>query len=891
MTRNEATDGERYSTSSAQVVIHGRIRRGNTTVIGQAASIVTLVLLCIAVVVATHVYLRVAGSYPYFAVDDSLANVSVTLSNLGVYGMPAVPVQGAIDSFKLRIGGFYNYGPWPFYTGAALDWLFGSSYELQRFLHPLCLFVTFGIAFFAFRRLNVGLAALYAWLVLALLWSVMWPMVRPDPFTALFVVAAIASASGALLTEKRRYWFLCSFSAISAVTTHLVAIAVLPWSLFMLCLAIFLRRQAKPQDLYFRRFITQRLAAATLGGALALLVFLDAIDFRVSEFLQLATAVTKTRGGGLAGFAAAIDQQFTVMWGYAPRGISFVVALGTVCGGAALALLPFLQKRHAAVILSYFAPPATMSMLYLLSLGAYPFYHSGYALIGQLAFAWMAVAGFGVFGWLLADRVSMLGSVILILTPILGGVPLIAQANLTQTHGPSFASAGIYVQFSRYYEEVVRGIPSRALVLAGAIFGLESGKRHGLIQWIDATYRLKNLGPEGRALAAPDFLILNDYLRTLTAHSIFESSDIEVVRKFVDTPMFELLPGVRYRQAKIVYAVPYGTTIVYERVAGDLVDARPPQVAVFDRRSDSWLGELLPIKTPQVATSKPAHFDLPAFNVAGSARTTVAMELPAGAYLLEMQPESPGSGMFIATQTLQFASEQGVNLNFEFYESPIAPYESTTFLLARHPGGPLYVSLTRPRLEKPGSTLSNAFAIKRAWRLADHRIKEDALPLPPLSAWTGGDKIVATVQDDWLLVQGNDSAYGIQVKSPKIGVPRNTLLRFEMDLREIQGFVTVGVQSADKGYWLQTPQVRGVSEFFFNSGDNDQIVIMMVNVQPNHRKTVEFAAANPRLSKIDSALDRIYGFFGCKADEMSPQIPPPISGPQPAEYCKTITRP
>src|SRR5438270_5247101 len=74
-----------------------------------------------------------ADHYPYLAVDDGLANVSYSLATEGRYGFLASPVQGFTDLMRDR--GFFNYGPWYFYFGAALIWLFGYSLTTLRAIH------------------------------------------------------------------------------------------------------------------------------------------------------------------------------------------------------------------------------------------------------------------------------------------------------------------------------------------------------------------------------------------------------------------------------------------------------------------------------------------------------------------------------------------------------------------------------------------------------------------------------------------------------------------------------------------------------------------------------------------------------------------------------------
>ena len=84
-----------------------------------------------------HDFSNYIDRYPYLAVDDALVNVAFAMAKEGRYGFLASPMQAPGD--WLRHHGFFNYGPWYFYFGAFLIWLFGYSLALVRSIHLLVL--------------------------------------------------------------------------------------------------------------------------------------------------------------------------------------------------------------------------------------------------------------------------------------------------------------------------------------------------------------------------------------------------------------------------------------------------------------------------------------------------------------------------------------------------------------------------------------------------------------------------------------------------------------------------------------------------------------------------------------------------------------------------------
>src|SRR5262249_28663655 len=65
---------------------------------------VVLVAIVLAAALTMHYFDRVADRGVFLALDDSLVNISVSLSKLGRYGLLTMPLQGSED---VRTHGFY----------------------------------------------------------------------------------------------------------------------------------------------------------------------------------------------------------------------------------------------------------------------------------------------------------------------------------------------------------------------------------------------------------------------------------------------------------------------------------------------------------------------------------------------------------------------------------------------------------------------------------------------------------------------------------------------------------------------------------------------------------------------------------------------------------------
>src|SRR5579871_4167895 len=117
------------------------MRRGFEIAIKGLTILTVLSVLAYALAI-THDFFGYTETYPYVATDDVLGNLSYALAKEGRYGHLANPIQSGMGGWintevLTRHDGFLNYGPWYFYLGAGLIWLFGYSLALLRSIHLL----------------------------------------------------------------------------------------------------------------------------------------------------------------------------------------------------------------------------------------------------------------------------------------------------------------------------------------------------------------------------------------------------------------------------------------------------------------------------------------------------------------------------------------------------------------------------------------------------------------------------------------------------------------------------------------------------------------------------------------------------------------------------------
>jgi len=229
--------------------------------------------------VVLHKSFRFVDKGPLLGVDDALPNVAITLAERGRYGDLGSPTQGPYDVDRTHA--FFNYGPLYFYVAAALTWLIGPSFIAFRMLHPLGLVAIVGASFLVWRRYSVIGSAVLAAGILHIYLHAHWPMARPDIMVSICAVSMFVAASRAVERGGWLAWFATGFFAGAAVSCHQIAASVaLAAGVIWVWSVLVERRKQIPRSW---RPEAASLLALISGGALAALIYLHAIDFRLRD--------------------------------------------------------------------------------------------------------------------------------------------------------------------------------------------------------------------------------------------------------------------------------------------------------------------------------------------------------------------------------------------------------------------------------------------------------------------------------------------------------------------------------------------------------------------------------------------------------------------------------
>ena len=157
--------------------------------------------------------------------DDGVANISYAIASEGRYGFLSSPLLSGMA----RDQGVFSYGPFYFYLGAGLIWLFGYNLTLLRFIHLAVILAIAAMGRAWFGRAAGGAAgALTAVGLLMAFERAHWPMVRPDSMVSLFAIALVIAAGLAIRTGRSRYWFAAGLAGACGAFTHLVAWSLIP---------------------------------------------------------------------------------------------------------------------------------------------------------------------------------------------------------------------------------------------------------------------------------------------------------------------------------------------------------------------------------------------------------------------------------------------------------------------------------------------------------------------------------------------------------------------------------------------------------------------------------------------------------------------------------------
>lgn len=778
----------------------------------------------------------------YVSVDDGEANVSYALATEGRYAFLTSPVL--IDTSQLRgldmsrLNGQFNYGPWYFYLGAGLVWLFGYSLTLLRSIHLFVLLGAVALAAMWFRGPDrPTLAALFGLGLLRCFIVVQWPMVRPDIMVSAFAVVLCLSAGMAILRPRALLWYVAGLVGACAAFSHLIA-----WGLVPATFAIFVGASvvAWRDGGEARSGLKRSAMGLILGVATGVMMFYASFGFRIDQQLAFLRAYRQLTAS-TDSYLTILVRHFNLAYSFISPGLRPMVASVLVLGWATLvlgAVTRRLSREDRQFAAAYLLPPLAIWTCYLLTLGWYANTHMGYELLNQV-FAWWTAAAL-IWIWLQwlrlwSPRIAPVVSTAVAVGVLASGFRLMAPDGQLVDRKVFFArdrtefmyGLAEWVPISKYVDHILDQLPARATVWGSVMYGIESPARVQLVQVTDALSVSAMLPDDLRAEFAPDYIMWG-YVETRdSVESVLRGQHLSI--RMID----RWFPQERYVLTSLIYGAPYGVTRVYARMIREHGTMPPalPSVSVFDVVRGEWrqrMSDPLPVT---FAEQEPLAFRIGYKNLEpskGTATRTLGADVPAGVYLVRVTVR-PGTGSengLIAVtskgQSAQTISELGPEGDF----APYFPADSTVDLLHAHRGGTLSVSQFD---SGSGSGLVSA-ELRSVVPLVDtprQRRYEPPIRLP-VASWAPYDPatIRVTADQETLLVEGNATQDGYQVKTPPIGARPGGTVAIRVTLRQETGRVCVGVLNRSEAKWLVQPlETKPDYEFTIDQSGGFRVVL------------------------------------------------------------------
>ncbi len=827
----------------------------------------TLNWILLAAVVATAVvvardFAHYADRYPYLAVDDALANVSYALGTEGRYGFFASPNQGFTGISRHQ--GFFSYGPWYFFLGGGLIWLFGYSLTMLRAIHLAGILAIAASGVWWFGRERVLVAG--AMLALALLYSFdtsQWPMVRPDIAVAVFAVLFIVAAGRAIATGSATWWFLAGLGAGCAAWTHLIAWALVPAAVLTLGVGL-------AADWRGRRSAVWPAIALASSFAAATLMFYGSFGFRIADHLASVRAYGQFLGGRSGidprTYFTVLGTHVTVAFGDLRPLARTLLASSIVAACVLLAVSWFGQAALRRRAVGLLLPPLAVVTGYLLSLGTYPNYHTGYALLSQVSAWWTSAAAFAVLLAWLVDRWPNAGTWLRHALTIAVAALAVQQLSARgEEHERSKLAQG-WVGIRDYTSQIQQVIPEGSTAWGSIPFGIENPGRIQLVQLVDGLIileRARLLAPVPVTAMAPDYLVWgypenrDNTLQTLRSITtgypvIFRSFE----REFAEAP---------FRLLSMVTAPPYGTTRVFARegmpsgTSSELpmVAAYDPANATWDRRVDG------PIASSFAAVEPPVSFAV-GYNLGpraqgavppASADRSMRGDLPPGRYLIRVRVSSStgATRRLLAVSTEPSVNEVITELGSRHDFAPFAGHDHDVFLLHEHPGGPVFIS----QFDNGRGSGISGIDVYRIRPAANDGPRGAKLEMPPLREWVPASAGVqaSVAAPGALVVQGDNSPQGYQIRSPAVAASPGEHVTLRVALTVEQGAVCLGALDGVEKKWLVSG-VAPAQELAFDVDETAGFVLMIYNCQPPQANLApsRFTVSSARYGREDPGL-------------------------------------
>lgn len=783
------------------------------------------------------------GAYPYLAVDDGLANISFVIVDAGRYGFLSSPLQA--PNGLPRHDGFFNYGPWYFYLGAFLTWIFGYSLSLLRAIHLVVILGAVIVAYLWFRREKSNVAAtVFALGILHCFQVAQWPMVRPDIMVSFFALTTIIFSGIAINSGRDSWWLGAGFSAASAAFTHLIAWSLVPASAFVLLIAHSGQLRSAWRSRSIPKQVLKNVGLLTVGGMIGTLIFYASFGFRIHDHLatlidykSFVLTITVAHGGQVLEIFNILQKHLASAYGYLPQTARFAVATVLIFGWLVCIFHRRLGLSQRKLIASYLVPPLIIWTGYIASLAFYPNYHAGYAILSQVLAFWTAGAlAVVALSWIdqhrgLADRLGLF----VILAIVAGFGFVIIKPMFVHTSYKS-QIAHKWVPITSYMDQFLNDIPRGSHAWGTIMYGIENPGRIQLIQFGEGLTLVSKMSESERVALSPEVVVWGYSENRDSVINVLSGSPSPLRR------VSELFPKHHYILTSITQAAPYGSTRVYARVPENTESsgnrcaihesnkACLPVARVFDPKNGIWRDRLGTVLT---LTAKPVPAQV--FRVGYSAdpapimaSRSVAAVLPRGAYLLEVHVKT-GHDMAIP-RMLAVSSRQEVRqtmseLGPDFDSTPYFPGDETVYLVHRHDGGLVFLS------QFDVSAGAGISAIK-AYPIASTRLPagNSMVALPPFDEWVPDTSsgVHGEKRQDGFTITGNDTQFGYQLASPVLPVTRHQSVTVQINYITMQGRVCPGVLDGKAQTWIATPN-KPRSEIVFLSGSNSSVIVVMAN--------------------------------------------------------------
>jgi len=802
----------------------------------KVAQVILIALVVVLCAIETHIFFEYTGAFPHMSVDDALGNISYSVAKKLRTAYYASPILGT-GSFTIeRMNGLISHGPFYYWIGGIISWLFGFSFPLMRSVHLFSVIGAIVMGFALWRGFFGSIAAsLFALGAMFIMQEVHWVMIRPDISVAFFALCNCFFATLALKNGKKYNFFLWGLFASCTAFTHLVA-----WSILPACAITFFLYAywAKRKQLQTWASLRGHLLWLGCGVSMCIFLYYWSMEFRIEENIRFLMSYFLYADRDHSGFHffQTIMTHFNFAFFFIVESQSRMILFLLTClllGALLVSLLFFakLSNRLKTNIITYVIPSFIVLGLYTVSLGFYKNTHTGYVILVQMGVLWLTASLFYVI-FQETSRLPFTVRQVLYCVTALGVALLLGHRCYKELRSEHWrvTAARQYVNYSKYLSKVFDEIPPGARVLGSVILGLESPDRRDLVAITDAVVMLGMLPLDKVSQFLPDYIAWGPVEeKTNTIQTLrYNHTLYSRLGKFFPLKEFEL--------ESLIYAYPYNSTRILRRVNGSRLN-RAPVVHIYDSKNSVWTSRLSEPFAVDIQTSDPVTFDL--IGLSGTKLQnpshSVTTNLTAGYYLLHVSLENncigDRGGMTVVATSSHAIHEVLQDYGVSFDTVPYSPSQSRVTLMLAHNGGPAYISL---------------FDENKDVKILDIFVQRAVFPYEDSSFVIGSQEAISSAHFNWTMVNGvsldkvnSDQVYtadishlGYQLISQCISVLPGRVYSLTLPISQLQGQVGVGVLTPQET-WLVSPSTLQMNKLTFNSGQNTSLRFVVANNQPD----------------------------------------------------------